>query len=84
MGVQNTNCDRKPIPQRLCQDGYSAGMVAGREGCGMAGLGGHLGWGGVSSPTDCIRGPAEVPTAVDGIHAARHFAHRYSALSDRG
>ena len=42
----------------------------------MAGLGGHLGWGGDSAPADRIRGPEEVPPAVVVLCAALHPGHR--------
>ena len=41
------------------------------EGCGVAELCGHLGWGAVSAPADILRGPAGFPLEKVGVRAAR-------------
>ena len=41
----------------------------------MAGLGGHLGLGGVSAPVDRISGTAEVSQTGVGFYAALHPWH---------
>ena len=76
LGVRVKYCDGKPIPRRLCWDGDRSGTVDGGEGCGMEGLGGHLGWGGVSAPADFIGGHPEVPPEVVGLRAARPPGYR--------
>ena len=76
LGVWVIDRDGETIPQGIFWDGDIAGTVAGGEDFGMVGVGGHLGWGDVSSPSDRIRGPEEVPPAVVVLCAALHPGHR--------
>ena len=46
LGVRDSDRDRELLPWGLCMERSRSDTVVGREDCGMAGLGDHLGWGG--------------------------------------
>ena len=50
----------------------------------MAGISGHLVWGGASTSAYRIQGPAEVPPEGVSICAMRNPGHRYGLSSGRG
>ena len=59
--VRASGRDGEPVPWGICWYRDRAGLVDGGEGCRVAGFCVHLGWDGVSTPTERLRRPAEVP-----------------------
>ena len=82
--IQASYCDGEPLTQGICGVKGGAGLLAGGEGGRLAGLSGHLGWGGASAPADRIRRTAEVPPTVVGLHAMRPSGHRNGLSGGKG
>ena len=50
----------------------------------LAGISGHLGWGGASEPADRMRRPTEVPPTGMSLLATRHPGHSDGLSGGRG